>query len=459
MRACCPLLLVLLLLLQPTAADWHPWGPEVAPVVDAVVALRRNNVFYVGDELTLNLTGHQGARTLSTHFEVLNYSGSVVASGSVAPTPAPANGGSAMVPTKLVLPTLPPGWYKLTLTGAASRSTLAEPWIGTVTGGTTFVVFRADQHFPQSPLATAPNMSTADYGGDEVARGVTGMGPGRHEAAAFLPRPNNTFTEPWVFDQEGLQRTLDNDLRLDSEFYLAPALQDAERPRSLLISFGQGIPSTNVTPPDWPGFEKLVARYKDVVTHWEARNEPQTGSETDGAAFAAGEFQQFHDHVKAAAGPSAQVTGPGAVCINPFQDAWYDGFFSGGGAKLIDAFSFHAYNAVNGDLSLGRQNLDGLERLLVKHGVDKKPRWQTEQGAIAPFYGSYHPRLQGRWIMLEKMLFEQYGIPKEQDNLWYAKSHGFWDFPAWWVNDDGGFNPAAPLMRVWSEELWVRFEF
>ena len=52
------------------------------------------------------------------------------------------------------------------------------------------------------------------------------------------------------------------------------------------------------------------------------------------------------------------------------------------------------------------------------------------------------------------MVFEQYGIPKEHNHLWYDKSHGFWDFPTWWENDDGGLNPAAPLMRVWSEELY-----
>ncbi len=31
--------------------------------------------------------------------------------------------------------------------------------------------------------------------------------------------------------------------------------------------------------------------------------------------------------------------------------------------------------------------------------------------------------------MLQMMVFEQYGIPKEHNHLWYDKSHGFWDFP------------------------------
>ena len=57
------------------------------------------------------------------------------------------------------------------------------------------------------------------------------------------------------------------------------------------------------------------------------------------------------------------------------------------------------------------------------------------------------------------MVYEQYGIPKEHNHLWYDKSHGFWDTPAFWENEDGlysygSFDPAAPLMRVWSEELY-----
>jgi hypothetical protein len=62
------------------------------------------------------------------------------------------------------------------------------------------------------------------------------------------------------------------------------------------------------------------------------------------------------------------------------------------------------------------------------------------------------------------MVYEQYGIPKEHNHLWYDKSHGFWDMPTWWENDDGSLNPAAALMRVWSEELYGtrfarKFEF
>jgi hypothetical protein len=56
--------------------------------------------------------------------------------------------------------------------------------------------------------------------------------------------------------------------------------------------------------------------------------------------------------------------------------------------------------------------------------------------------------------MLEMMVFEQYGLPKERNHLWYDRSHGFWDMPTWWENEDGGLNPVAVMMRVWGEELY-----
>jgi hypothetical protein len=73
---------------------------------------------------------------------------------------------------------------------------------------------------------------------------------------------------------------------------------------------------------------------------------------------------------------------------------------------------------------------------------------------MADVYGAYQPTNQGHWVMLDRMVSEQYGIPKEHNVYWYDKSHGFPDIPFWWENDDGSLNPAAPLMRVWSEELF-----
>ncbi len=55
---------------------------------------------------------------------------------------------------------------------------------GDVVGGTMFVIFRNNAHFPLLP----PGKQFADsLHGDEVTRGVSGMGPQRHAANADKP--------------------------------------------------------------------------------------------------------------------------------------------------------------------------------------------------------------------------------------------------------------------------------
>ena len=234
---------------------------------------------------------------------------------------------------------------------------------------------------------------------------------------------------------------LDHDIAIARELYLG---RDAVRPRALLIAFPDGTENLAAV-------RQIVERFKNDVQYWEPRNEPNF--KMGGADFAAKEMKPFYDLVKSV-DPKLQVIGPGTVEIGPNMLGWNEDFFKAGGGKFIDGFSFHIYNGVNGDFNLARRSLDALDLLLKKYGLEKMEKWQTEQGFFAAVYGSYQPRLQGRWTMTEIMAFEQYGIPKEHNHLWYDRSHGFWDVPAWWINDDGSLNPAAPLMRVWSEEVF-----
>jgi hypothetical protein len=289
--------------------------------VDAVAAPLGNNVFYSGDAITFNITGPRKAPylpfppSLTTKWEVRNYTGGLVAQGTLTPPPppvAPAKGKPVpgAPPSILTIPQkLSHGWFKLTLKGNTNRSTVNETWIGDVTGGTTFVIFRDDPRFPKAPptcVATPTNhdgpggpcnLSTADPGNDAVARGVTGMGPTRHSAGQFLPRQcfanncacgnsaqggcdqggphwnncslpqycalakpkpnpcncsccnsgdtNNMKSGQYLFDVEAIEASLDNDLRLAEEFYTSAKYQDPERPRELLLAFSNGIPTKN----------------------------------------------------------------------------------------------------------------------------------------------------------------------------------------------------------------------
>ena len=242
--------------------------------------------------------------------------------------------------------------------------------------------------------------------------------------------------------EEAIQK-LEGEIAIDKKLYLP---YDPLRKRVLMVSFPNGTK-------DLAGVRQIVTHFQNDVAYWEPRNEPNGGS--SGATFAVKEMKPFYDTVKAV-NPKLKVLGPGTVGIAPAGNmlGWLDDFFQAGGGKSIDAFSFHAYNTVNGDVEMARLALNALQKLLAKHGLEHIEKWQTEQGYFAAVYGAYQPRLQGRWTMDQMMVYEQYGIPKEHNHYWYDLSHGFWDFPTWWENEDRSLNPAASLLRVWSEELY-----
>jgi len=386
----------------PRPQDKRGWAWEQPPGWIRPQSLRRSHVFYVGERVVFK-TGPAAAE-----YEVRDYWGNLVdrgkAGGEIAPNVSR------------------PGWYKLYLFAAQPK-----PQWGDAIGDTTFVIFRNDPNFPPLPPPDVPGGSYPSE--DQPMRGVLGMGPLRYA----VQEPDRT---------DEFVKALGGNVELARKYYLP---FDPVRRRALMCAFPNG------TRGKLDGIRKIVSRFKDDIAYWEPRNEPNFGS--GGADFVRNELKDFYETVKSVDG-RLKVMGPGTVSVGPMLMPWIEDFFRAGGARYIDVFSFHIYNGVNGDIWLARWTMDALMSVLHKYGVGDIEKWQTEQGFFAAVYGAYQPRLQGRWTMLEMMVFEQYGIPKEHNHLWYDRSHGFWDFPTWWENDDGGLNPAAPLMRVFAEELY-----
>jgi len=360
-------------------------------------------VFYVGQPVVFALT--PGAAT----YEVRDYYGDMVDSGGV-------------VGPTLTLNVTQPGWYKLYLYGSLSNTTFGDS-----VGGTMFSIFRSNPNFPS--MANTP-VSDPSGSTDEVARDAIGMGPQRFEADASNPIASIAALAPQI--------------AYDSQYYTP---LDPQRGRALLVAFGNG------TVGELAGVSQIVQQFQNQVEYWEPQNEPEF-TYSNGADFVP-VMRDFYNTVKSV-NPNLKVLGPGIGSINPAGGSlqWIQQFLAAGGGQYIDGFSFHFYNGLNGDLAMGRQVLTGLKNLLAQYGLANIPLWQTEQGYFAAEYGVYDPVHEARWTMLEEMLFEQYGIPKEHNVLWYDVSHGFLNFPAWWENGDGSLNPAATLMRVWAEELY-----
>ena len=387
---------------HPEPARTKGWSWKTPPDQVKPVSGKRSHVFYVGEPVTFTLGG------AAATYEVRDYWGEIVDKG--------AAGASVTLNVKT------PGWYKLYVYGKEVR----REW-GDIVGTTTFVIFRKDDRFPPLPPADVPGGTYPSM--DQPLRGVLGMGPQRH-----------SVTDLGKLDK--MIKNLESDVALDLKYYVP---FDPDRKRVLMVAFPNG------TKGKLDAVRTVVERFKKDVRYWEPRNEPNGGS--SGADFVKNEMKDFYETVKSV-DPGLKVMGPGTVSIGPQLQRWLDDFFKADGGKYIDVFSFHVYNGINGDLFLARKTMENLKATLARYNLEKIEKWQTEQGYFAAVYGSYQPRMQGRWTMLEMMVFEQYGIPKEHNHLWYDKSHGFWDFPTWWENDDGGLNPAAPLMRVMAEELY-----
>jgi sugar lactone lactonase YvrE len=383
-----------------TVAPATTWGflPQGPPNEVTITSQNRDNVFYVGNQIILQVSNPSAA----VSYEIRDYWGNLIEQG-------PAS--------QFIYPQVTdPGWYKIYLRGAQNQ----PPW-GEYVGATTFCIWRNNPNFPAMPSASTWGGDGLD---DGVVRGIAAIGPDRHQVDCTSA--TSTIA------------TVSEAIAVDNTYYTG---LDPIRPRKLLCSFGNG--TSNLA-----GVAQIVTALKGSVRYWEPRNEP---NDTPAAQYVTNELIPFYNTIKSI-DPTLKVLAPAIVTIGPPEQGWVQDFIAAGGLKYIDGFSFHAYNNINGDLWLTRQTMSYLDSILAPY--PNLERWQTEQGYDAALFGSYQPRLQGRWTMLQMMVFEQHGIPKEQNHLWYDKSGGFWDAPTWWENFDGSLNPGAALMRVWSEELF-----
>lgn len=467
-----------------------PLSPVPSTYV-TITASQNHGVYYVGataPAFTLSKTG-------ATAYTVRDYSGNVVASGAVSGTAltpaAPAGGWLA-------------GWYRLYLTGPVS-----DALFGTAYGSTNFAVIRNDARFPAIPAAAYSGGETRDIG----AKGALGIGTSRltigdatnlttgdtlamcqsdatksatywnvassdpyYDAArprlAWCNFPNGAVDSLAVgalhlYCKDGtidgstvtvtavVGTTSGTKLTVNGETYDNLATADAavtaiNAGSTLVKAFGSGslgtLAATTVGRAFWNGVVTVVSTlYPLGVTRYEGpSNEPNSSAET------AHRMRLFQAAVHAG-NAAAKAIGPCTVDLN------LGAFLAAGGGAWCDEISFHAYGSqVNGDINLGRSQLTAFMALLVQYGQSGKTLWQTEStNVFTSVYGVYHPR-RARIALIDTLLWEQYGVPRERNSYWYDVSHGFWSYPAWWQNGDGSLNPHAVLYRTLAEETFGR---
>jgi hypothetical protein len=371
---------------------------------------RRNQIYYVGEPI--NITQRHGGWS-GQHYEVRDYWGKVVDQGTL-------NGSSVRANVTQ------PGWYTLQVfhAGGVENGVLRD-----VAGGVQFTIMRDDARFPKF---TNLNVDTVrgDRLEDNIVRAVTGMGPQRHNIK------NGANPDGWIADVKA-------NVDIEKQYYLPG---DPVRDRKLLFAFSGDESFVTAE-----GAKKVAAAFKGTQNYFEGTNEPNFFTNPQASAAESCMLKAAVTSVD----PTAKVIGPGVVDIDPgYGLPWIDAYLAAGAKDCIDGISYHVYNNINGDVYQARYFFDKLEAVLAKHGVQHLERWQTEQGAFASVYGLFDPRHQARWDMLMLMMLEQYGVPKEQNHLWYDKSGGFWHVPSFREGTYGSLFASPAMVRVMSEEVY-----
>lgn len=153
----------------------------------------------------------------------------------------------------------------------------------------------------------------------------------------------------------------------------------------------------------------------------------------------------------------AKVLGP---CPVDIVNNW-SAFFSNGGASHVDYISFHDYNTFLdwGDIMLARNQIESFLAIKNKY-APQVPLWQTEAtsaqvviGGGASSMGLYQPRVAAN-VLMNMLIWEQYGLPRERNTYWYDYSHGFWSVPVFMMTGDNCPSPVTVLIRVLAEETF-----
>lgn len=185
------------------------------------------------------------------------------------------------------------------------------------------------------------------------------------------------------------------------------------------------------------------------VKHYEGpSNEPNGGGGPN--AETAQQMKLFQAYVHAG-NAAAKAIGPCPVDINNLT-AW-QAFFDAGGGAWCDEISTHMYSGmVAGDFNLGRHKFDAWWDLLARNGQAGKKVWVTESTQAGGVSGVSVDPYGPKQILPTILLLEQYGVPREQNLIWYDRSHGFWNVPNFLEYGDQSIAPHGVFCRVMAEE-------
>ena len=340
-----------------------------APAVHVPTSDFRNNLFYVGEDVNFHFAAS------ATTYEVRDFYGHRVASGQAAGT------------VKISVST--PGWYRLFAFAQAGSGN------GALDGATNFMIFRNDPRFYPRPADKAEGRNG---GVDDVMRAISAIGPER------LAEPNQWFAST----QEA---SVGEQIQSVQKYYLNSSYVDPVRPRDMLMGMHTEIyhPECGAWGPaclvpileDTASLQSFATTFAGFQGYYEGENEPNISGNSkysNPSTYA----EIFYGFARAMRGkdPTAKIMGPATVDLTPGSLQYIHDFLvalagirdpnGNSGLTYLDAFSFHAYNVINGDPVVARSLLSQLQNILDQVASQNNcpalstiPKWQTEQGQFS----------------------------------------------------------------------------
>ena len=185
---------------------------------------------------------------------------------------------------------------------------------------------------------------------------------------------------------------------------------------------------------DWRNYVRVVAeRYKGRVRHYEIWNEPNDKAFYTGGVAGMVELTRIASEELKRVDPEIRIVSP-AVTGGGKEVKWLDDFLGLGGGAHVDVIGYHFYVPHTKPEAM-LEIINDVRRVMARHGVDKKPLWNTETGWLTANEGggTDDGPFQGwGWKKLDRVSTGAY-IARAHILSWAAGVERFY-----WYSWDGG---------------------
>lgn len=226
-------------------------------------------------------------------------------------------------------------------------------------------------------------------------------------------------------------------------------------------AYGAGCAAEPLNMLDWRNYVRTVAtRYKGKIKQFEIWNEVNLKQFYSGSQEQLLELQiAAYEEIKNV-DPENILVAPSITGNNTNEISKLDSYLAKGGGTYADVISYHMYTPESSPEAL-IPLVSEIRRVMRKHGVDKKPLWNTESGwALLNNDGTSFPSpVNPKWRQLNNELGAAYlsrayilaAVLGVERNYWYA-----WDNKILGFVDPSTKNPKGAAVAIGNLSTWVK---